>query len=54
MAGSLTVIGTGIRTVGQLTTEAIACMQQADELIHLVADPIAEEVVKRLAPGREV
>lgn len=54
MPGSLTVIGTGIRTVGQLTTEAIACMQQADELIHLVADPIAEEVIKRLAPGREV
>ena len=54
MAGSLTVIGTGIRTVGQLTTEAIACMQQADELIHLVADPIAESVIKRLAPGREV
>lgn len=53
MAGSLTVIGTGIRTVGQLTTEAIACMQQADELIHLVADPIAEAVIKRLAPGRE-
>jgi len=54
MAGSLTVIGTGIRTVGQLTTEAIACMQQADELIHLVSDPIAEAVIKRLAPGREV
>ena len=53
MAGSLTVIGTGIRTVGQLTTEAIACMQEADELIHLVSDPIAEAVIKRLAPGRE-
>src|SRR2546423_1465368 len=54
MAGSLTVIGTGIRTVGQLTTEAIACMQEADELIHLVSDPIAEAVIKHLAPGREV
>jgi uncharacterized protein YabN with tetrapyrrole methylase and pyrophosphatase domain len=54
VAGSLTVVGTGIRTVGQLTTEAIACMQEADELIHLVGDPIAEAVIKRLAPGREV
>jgi uncharacterized protein YabN with tetrapyrrole methylase and pyrophosphatase domain len=53
-SGSLTVIGTGIRTVGQLTTEAIACMQQADELVHLVADPIAEAVIKRLKPGHEV
>jgi uncharacterized protein YabN with tetrapyrrole methylase and pyrophosphatase domain len=53
-SGSLTVIGTGIRTVGQLTTEAIACMQQADELIHLVSDPIAEVVIRRLKPGREV
>lgn len=53
-SGSLTVIGTGIRTVGQLTTEAIACMQQADELLHLVADPIAEAVIKRLKPGREM
>jgi len=53
-SGSLTVIGTGIRTVGQLTTEAIACMQQADELLHLVSDPIAEAVIKRLKPGREM
>jgi uncharacterized protein YabN with tetrapyrrole methylase and pyrophosphatase domain len=54
MAGSLTVVGTGIRTVGQLTTEAIACMQGADELIHLVGDPVAEAVIRRLAPGREI
>ncbi len=51
--GSLTVVGTGIRTVGQLTVEAIAWMQSADELIHLVADPIAEAVIKRLNPDRE-
>jgi uncharacterized protein YabN with tetrapyrrole methylase and pyrophosphatase domain len=54
MMGSLTVIGTGIRTVGQLTTEAIACMQEADELLHLVSDPIADAVIKRLKPGREM
>jgi len=52
--GSLTVVGTGIRTVGQLTVEAIAQMQQADELIHLVADPVAEAVVKLFKPGREM
>jgi uncharacterized protein YabN with tetrapyrrole methylase and pyrophosphatase domain len=53
MAGSLTVIGTGIRTVGQLTTEAIAWMRNADTLLHVVADPIAEETMQRLNPNTE-
>jgi hypothetical protein len=52
--GSLTVVGTGIRTTGQLTVEAISWMQRADELIHLVADPVAEAVIKNLRPGQEV
>lgn len=53
-SGSLTIVGTGIRTVGQLTIEAIAEIGSCDELIHLVADPVAEEVIRRLKPGREV
>ena len=48
--GSLVVIGTGIRTVGQLTMEAIAWMQEADSLPYVVGDPIAAEVIKRLNP----
>jgi uncharacterized protein YabN with tetrapyrrole methylase and pyrophosphatase domain len=48
--GSLTVIGTGIRTVGQLTIEAIAWMKEADILLYVVADPIAEATMKRLNP----
>lgn len=48
--GSLVVIGTGIKTVGQLTTEAIAWMQEADSLLYVVGDPIAEAVMKRLNP----
>ena len=48
--GSLTVIGTGIRTVGQLTVEAIAWMQEADSLLYVVGDSIAEEVIQRLNP----
>jgi uncharacterized protein YabN with tetrapyrrole methylase and pyrophosphatase domain len=51
--GQLVVVGTGIRTVGHLTTEAIAWMQRADELIHLVADPVAEDLVRRMNPERE-
>jgi uncharacterized protein YabN with tetrapyrrole methylase and pyrophosphatase domain len=52
--GSLVVIGTGIRTVGQLTMEAIAWMQEADSLLYVVGDPIAEAVMKRLNPSGAV
>jgi uncharacterized protein YabN with tetrapyrrole methylase and pyrophosphatase domain len=52
--GSLTVIGTGIRTVGQLTLEAIAWIKEADILLHVVADPIAEAAMKRLNPDGAV
>jgi uncharacterized protein YabN with tetrapyrrole methylase and pyrophosphatase domain len=51
--GQLVIVGTGIRTVGHLTVEAIAWMQRADELIHLVADPVAEALIKELNPKRE-
>lgn len=42
----LVVVGTGIRTTGQLTVEAIAWMKAADRLFHLVADPVALEVIR--------
>ena len=49
-SGSLVVVGTGIRTVGQLTLEAIAWMRAADSLLYGVGDPVAEAVAKRLNP----
>ncbi len=52
--GSLVVIGTGIKTVGQLTTEAIAWMQEAESLLYVVGDPIAEAVMQRLNPDAAV
>ncbi len=48
--GSLVVIGTGIRTVGQLTVEAIAWMEAADTVLYVVGDPIAEATIHRLNP----
>lgn len=48
--GSQIVVGTGIRTVGQLTVEAIAWMQVADRVLYLVGDPIAEVMIHRLNP----
>jgi uncharacterized protein YabN with tetrapyrrole methylase and pyrophosphatase domain len=49
--GSLIVVGTGIRTVGQLTTEAIAWMRIADKLLYLVSDPITVDFIMRLNPS---
>ncbi|HEX9941275.1 MAG TPA: SAM-dependent methyltransferase [Thermoanaerobaculia bacterium] len=49
--GSLTVVGTGIRSVGQLTVEAIAHIQSAERVFYLVAEPVAEEVIHRLNPA---
>lgn len=48
--GSLVVVGTGIRTVGQLTLEAITWIKHSDVTLYLVADPIAEEAIRHLNP----
>jgi len=48
--GSLIVVGTGIKTVGHLTMEAIAWMRQADKVLYVVGDPIAEAVIRDLNP----
>lgn len=48
--GSLVVVGTGIKLVGQTTLEALECMQQAEKLLYLVGDPAAEEWIRRLNP----
>jgi precorrin-6B methylase 1 len=49
--GSLIVVGTGIRTVGHLTLEAIAWIKESDVVLYLVADPIAEEAIRHLNPN---
>jgi hypothetical protein len=49
--GRLVVVGTGIRSVGQLTVEAIAWMRDADALLYLVADPVAEDTIRSLNPS---
>jgi hypothetical protein len=49
-AGRLVVVGTGIRTVGQLTTEAIAWLKAADVVLHAVTDPVAVELIDTWQP----
>ncbi|MBR0757986.1 hypothetical protein JQ604_37895 [Bradyrhizobium jicamae] len=46
----LIVIGTGIRTVGQMTMESVGWIKRADKVLYIVSDPIAEELIKSLNP----
>jgi len=48
----LVVVGTGIRTVGQMTTEALAWIEAADTVFYVVGDPVAQTMIGQLAPGR--
>lgn len=48
--GSLTVIGTGIRAVTQLTIESLAAMATAEELLHVIGEPIQEEALLAINP----
>ncbi len=50
---ALVVVGTGIRTVGQLTTEAVAWMRLADKLLYLVNDPVGRDIVGELNKSAE-
>jgi uncharacterized protein YabN with tetrapyrrole methylase and pyrophosphatase domain len=49
----LVIVGTGIRTTGQLTLESIAWMERADKLYYVVGDPVAVEVIHQLNPTAE-
>lgn len=49
--GHLVLVGTGLRTVGHMTTEAIAWIQAADKVLYVVGDPIAEEMIHTLNPN---
>jgi hypothetical protein len=46
--GSLIVVGTGIRVVGQMTVEAIAWIKSAGRVLYTVDDPISAQVIRKL------
>ncbi len=48
--GSLIVVGTGIRILGQLTMESIAWMKRAERLLYLVDDRLAAETIEQMNP----
>jgi len=51
--GSLIIVGTGIRSVGQITVESIAWIQSADKVFYVVSDPIGEAMILKLNPCAE-
>ena len=50
-AGSLTVVGTGIQLIRQLTFEAREELERADELLYAVSDPVSATWLERLNPA---
>ena len=51
--GTLIIVGTGIRSVGQVTVESIAWIRRADRVLYLVSDPVAEFMIQRLNTSAE-
>jgi hypothetical protein len=50
---SLIVVGTGIRALGQMTTEALAWIKIADKVLYQAYDPMAGEIIRQLNPSAE-
>jgi len=51
--GSLTIVGTGIKAVGQITLDAVVCMRRAGKLLYLVGDPVTQHWMNDLNPTAE-
>lgn len=51
VGGSLTVIGTGIRAITQLTIEALAAMATAEVLLHVIGEPLQEDAILAINPN---
>src|SRR5213593_5193576 len=53
IAGSLTVVGTGIRHGLQTTPEARAAIERAEKVLYLVPDPLPAAWIEDLNPSAE-
>jgi precorrin-6B methylase 1 len=51
--GSLTIVGTGIKFGLQTTPEARSCIERADKVLYVFADPLPVAWVKGLNPSAE-
>jgi hypothetical protein len=50
---SLIVVGTGIRVIGQLTTESVAWIKVSDAVLYLAHDPVVAEIITEFNPHAE-
>jgi uncharacterized protein YabN with tetrapyrrole methylase and pyrophosphatase domain len=50
--GSLVVVGTGHRFAGHITQETVACLRQADKILH-VCHPLTQDWIKEINPHEE-
>jgi precorrin-3B methylase len=48
--GSLTIVGTGIEVPGHITEQTRAFLESSDEVLYLVAEPVAAEWIERVNP----
>jgi len=51
--GTLVVVGTGIESMGQLTPAARREIERAQQVFHLVTDPLTSETLRTLNPRSE-
>lgn len=51
--GSLIIIGSGIKTLSHLTTEAIACIKQSKKVIYSVNEPVMQNWIEKNNPNAE-
>ena len=49
--GRLVIVGSGIRSAGQFTTEAISHIKNADKVLFFASDPVTETYIRDLFPG---
>ena len=45
--GSLLIVGSGLRSIAQLTLEAVMYIEAADKVYYLVSDPATEGFITR-------
>ena len=45
--GQLTILGSGISSIGQLTLQAVAHIEQADIVFYVLSDPATEAFIKQ-------
>lgn len=50
-SGRLTIVGSGIGSIGQLTLQALAHIKQADIVFYVLADPVTEAFIKKKNPN---